>query len=88
MIVAFLCACKSKELYDWKYKSNKFQYIPNFWEWVFNYNLKFRNVFVILKPLVVDFRNRHQYKVTFSCWYSIIFEGGGWEGDRILKNRF
>ena len=33
MIVAYLCVCKSKELYDLRYKSNKFQYIPNFWEW-------------------------------------------------------
>ena len=31
------------------------------------------------------FRNRHQYKITFSCWYSVIFYGGGWKGDQILK---
>ena len=30
MIVAYLCVCKSKELYDLRYKSKKFQYIPNF----------------------------------------------------------
>ena len=30
MIAAYLCVCKSKELYDLRYKSNKFQYIPNF----------------------------------------------------------
>ena len=34
MIVAYLCVCKSKELYDLRYKSNKFQYIPKFSEWV------------------------------------------------------
>ena len=34
MIVAYLCVYKSKEVYDLRYKSNKFQYIPNFWEWV------------------------------------------------------
>ena len=34
MIIVYLCACKSKELYDWRYKSSKFQYGPNFWEWV------------------------------------------------------
>ena len=34
MIVAYLCVCKSKELYNLRYESNKFQYIPNFWEWV------------------------------------------------------
>ena len=32
--VAYLCVCKSKELYDLRYKSNKFQYTCNFWEWV------------------------------------------------------
>ena len=30
MIVAYLPVCKSKELYDLRYKSNKFQYTPNF----------------------------------------------------------
>ena len=30
MIVAYLCVCKSKELDDLRYKSKKFQYIPNF----------------------------------------------------------
>ena len=34
MIVAYLCVSKSKELYDLRYKSNKFQYIPSFLEWV------------------------------------------------------
>ena len=34
MFVAYPCVCKSKEIYDLRYKSNKFQYIPNFWEWV------------------------------------------------------
>ena len=34
MIVAYLCVFKSKELYDLRYKSSKFQYMPNFWEWV------------------------------------------------------
>ena len=34
MTVAYLCACKSKELYDLRYKSDKFQYTPNFCEWV------------------------------------------------------
>ena len=34
MIAAYLCARKSKELYDLRYKSNKFQCIPNVWEWV------------------------------------------------------
>ena len=34
MIAAYPCVCKSKEIYDLRYKSNKFQYIPNFWEWV------------------------------------------------------
>ena len=29
MIVAYLCACKSKDLYDLRYKSNNFQYAPN-----------------------------------------------------------
>ena len=29
MIVAYLCVCKSKELYDLRYKGNKFQYKPN-----------------------------------------------------------
>ena len=33
MIVAYLCISKSNELYDLRYKSNKFQYIPNFWKW-------------------------------------------------------
>ena len=36
MIVAYLCVCKSKENYDLRYKSNKFQYKPDFWEWVLN----------------------------------------------------
>ena len=34
MIVAYLSVSKSKEIYDLRYKSNKFQYKPNFWEWV------------------------------------------------------
>ena len=34
MIVAYLYLCKSKELYDLRYKINKFQYTPKFWEWV------------------------------------------------------
>ena len=34
MIVAYLCVCKFKETYDLRYKSNKFQYILYFWEWV------------------------------------------------------
>ena len=34
MIVPYLCVCKSKELYDLRHKSNKFQYIPNFLEWL------------------------------------------------------
>ena len=33
------------------------------------------------------FRNRHQYKI-FSYRYSIIFLGGGWKGNHILKYRF
>ena len=54
----------------------------------FNQNLNFRNVFVPLRPLLVCFRNGNQFKVTFSYWYSIIFYGGGWKGDQILKYRF
>ena len=54
----------------------------------FNQNLNFRNVFAPLIPLLVCFRNGHQYKVTFSYWYSIIFYGGGWKGDQILKYKF
>ena len=42
----------------------------------------------LLGVIVVCFRNRHQYKVTFSYSYSIIFYGGGWNGDQILKRRF
>ena len=42
----------------------------------------------LLGVIVVCFRNRHQYKVTFSYLYSIIFYGGGWNGDQILKRRF
>ena len=34
MIVAYLCVCKSKELYDLRYKSNEFQYVSNFLELV------------------------------------------------------
>ena len=34
MIAAYLCVCKSKERYDLRYKSDKFQYIPNFWDCV------------------------------------------------------
>ena len=30
MIVAYLYVCKSKELYDLRYNSKKFQYIPGF----------------------------------------------------------
>ena len=30
MIVAYLCVCQSKELDHLRYKSNKFQYIPDF----------------------------------------------------------
>ena len=32
MIVAYLCVCKSKELYDLRDKNNNFQYKPSFWE--------------------------------------------------------
>ena len=42
----------------------------------------------LLGVIVVCFRNRHQYKVTFSYSYSIIFYGEGWNGDQILKRRF
>ena len=34
LIVAYVCVCKSKKLYDLRYKSNKFRYIPHFLEWV------------------------------------------------------
>ena len=34
MTVAYLFVCKSKEVYNLRYKSNKFQQIPNFLEWV------------------------------------------------------
>ena len=63
MIAAYLCVCKSKELYDLRYKSNKFQYTPNFCEWVL-IEINSRNVFVPVGPMLVCFRNRHQYKVT------------------------
>ena len=42
----------------------------------------------LLGAIVVCFRNRHQYKVTFRYWCSIIFWGGDWKGDQILKYRF
>ena len=34
MIVAYLYVFKSKEVYGLRYKSNNFQFILNFWDWV------------------------------------------------------
>ena len=46
------------------------------------------SVCALLRPLLVCFRNSHQYNVTFRHQYSLVFWGGIRKGDQILKFRF
>ena len=46
------------------------------------------NICVPLMPLLVYFRNRHQYIISFRHKSGITFWGGGWKGDQSLKYKF
>ena len=82
-----LTVCKSKKRYNLRYK---IQVCTLIFENEFWLKLIFQkySLCVPFRALLVCFRNRHQYNVTFRHWYSITFWGGGWKDDQISKYRF